>query len=478
MDVRCERCKTLYELDEARVSESGTAVRCTTCGHVFRVRKTVLLVTESGTPADASSAAPPPVAEKPQWRVRSPTGKVVAFRELTSLQKWIAERKFGRDDEISLRGDTWKRLGDIAELQPFFALLDEVDRVRELEARLRQAELPAVASPLLERELTSTPNASTAVTDPRRPAAIFAPEPETEPALRASTPMAYAMSDPPRAAAPTEPETPAFGRAEGLGVGPGSIDDWEPKRLRSKAPWVAAFLILAAGAAAAAAYYRVWLPSQEQQRLDDVVARIAAERQESERRQAELREREQKAKEELVADLARADAGAAADAGASSPRGALDGAPAAGTGSGTRTVQADAPSSPVRRVVHASDVRPRTYEEWMSRGDVDRANQRFQAALEAYDEALALQPSQPEAHVARGRTLLEMGNRDGAVGAFQRALELNPRYSVAEFWLGEAQRRAGRRADAIHAYEQYLELAPDGNQAEAARQALKTLKQE
>jgi predicted TPR repeat methyltransferase len=71
-----------------------------------------------------------------------------------------------------------------------------------------------------------------------------------------------------------------------------------------------------------------------------------------------------------------------------------------------------------------------------------------------------------------------MGNRDGAVGAFQRALELNPRYSVAEFWLGEAQRRAGRRADAIHAYEQYLELAPDGNQAEAARQALKTLKQE
>ena len=71
-----------------------------------------------------------------------------------------------------------------------------------------------------------------------------------------------------------------------------------------------------------------------------------------------------------------------------------------------------------------------------------------------------------------------MGNAGAAATAFQRALELNPRYSVAEFWLGEAQRRAGRRAEAIQAYEQYLELAPDGNQAESARQTLKTLKQE
>ncbi|HZJ56082.1 MAG TPA: zinc-ribbon domain-containing protein [Myxococcaceae bacterium] len=47
MDVRCERCKTLYELDDARVSEAGTTVRCTTCSHVFRVRKKVLLMTEA-----------------------------------------------------------------------------------------------------------------------------------------------------------------------------------------------------------------------------------------------------------------------------------------------------------------------------------------------------------------------------------------------------------------------------------------------
>lgn len=473
MDVRCERCKTLYELDEGRVSDSGTAVRCTTCSHVFRVRRSVLLVTESGGPADDASAGPPPVTEKPQWRVRSPTGKVVAFRELTSLQKWIAERKFGRDDEISLRGDTWKRLGDIAELQPFFALLDEVDRVRELEARLRQAELPSVAAPLLEQELTSSPDTSAAITDPRRSVVTFGPERDVDPALRNPTPMAYALSDaaPAPASAPTEPGAPAFDRSEELGVAPGLTEDWEPLRpARSKAPWVATFLVLAAAGAAVAAYFQVYLPAQEQQRrLDVEQARIAGERDEGERRQAELREREQKAKDELVANLGRADGGVDADAGTPSadtppaPRGSLD-APAA------------RPAGP--RVVQASDARPRTYEEWMARGDTARANQKLHAALEAYDQAAALQPSQPEAQVSRGLALLDLGNRDGAVTAFQQALELNPRYSVAEFWLGEALRRAGRRADAIHAYESYLGLAPDGAQAAAARQALKTLKEE
>jgi len=474
MDVRCERCKTLYELDEARVSESGTAVRCTTCGHVFRVRKSVLLVTENGGPADTSGAAPPPVAEKPQWRVRSPTGKVVAFRELTSLQKWIAERKFGRDDEISLRGDTWKRLGEIAELQPFFALLDEVDRVRELEARLRQAELPSEAPPALEQELTA-PDASSAVTDPRRSVATLGPEPEAEPTARSSTPMAYTMSD-----APAAPSEATIDRGEGLGVGTSLMDDWEPKRpARSKGPWIAGFLILVAAGAAAAAYFYVWLPGQKQQRVQEAdQTRAAADRQETEREQAELRAREQKAKEELVANLARADAGAAdagvQDAGAS-PRGALEEAPAPGTPSRTAP---PLPQAPAARPRVAAETRPRTYEEWMSYGDVERANQRLQSALDAYDQAVALQPAQPEAHLARGRALLEMGNPEGASSAFQRALELNPRYSVADFWLGEAQRRAGRRADAIRAYEQYLELAPDGNQAESARRALKTLKQE
>lgn len=37
MDVLCQRCATEYELDDARVSERGTKVQCSSCGEEFRV---------------------------------------------------------------------------------------------------------------------------------------------------------------------------------------------------------------------------------------------------------------------------------------------------------------------------------------------------------------------------------------------------------------------------------------------------------
>ena len=39
MDVRCEKCMTVYEFDDSKVGEQGVTVKCTTCGHVFKVKK-------------------------------------------------------------------------------------------------------------------------------------------------------------------------------------------------------------------------------------------------------------------------------------------------------------------------------------------------------------------------------------------------------------------------------------------------------
>ena len=39
MYVQCERCKTEYDFDDALVSERGTTVKCTQCGHQFKVRR-------------------------------------------------------------------------------------------------------------------------------------------------------------------------------------------------------------------------------------------------------------------------------------------------------------------------------------------------------------------------------------------------------------------------------------------------------
>jgi predicted Zn finger-like uncharacterized protein len=520
MDVRCEKCKTLYELDDARVSEAGTTVRCTTCSHVFRVRKKVLLMTEAVPAGGDTTAVPPPVAEKSaQWRVRSPSGKVVAFRELTSLQKWIVERKFGRNDQISLRGDTWKRLGDIAELQPFFVLLDEVDRVRELEARLGRAELPDEAQPLLERELVAPETASSPIPTPiRLETAIEPPLPGpdegttnphptpvfTAPAfslddIREATrpqpddqPMPSGPLEPPGG---PDPDQPTFTRRAGLGVNPETVSDdsWEPRKpARSKTPIIATVLVLAAAGAAVAAYFQVWLPAQgEQKRLDAERARVEQEQGTREQREGELRDRERRAKEELVAGLTRADGGAAPDAGEpgeatpaapSPPRGELapgkrtSGSPNAGPSAPTALTARSTSAAPPRPV-RVAEARPRSFQEWMARGDREHQNQRLAAALGAYDRAVEMESSRPEAHLSRGVVLLEMGNRESATAAFQRALELNPRYAVAQYWLGEAYRRSGRKSDAIRAFGRYLELSPEGAEAGAARRALQLLQE-
>jgi len=59
-----------------------------------------------------------------QWMVRQTNGNTFRFRELTTLQRWIVERKVTRDDRISKDGQSWKRLGDIAELATFFQVVD------------------------------------------------------------------------------------------------------------------------------------------------------------------------------------------------------------------------------------------------------------------------------------------------------------------------------------------------------------------
>jgi predicted Zn finger-like uncharacterized protein len=563
MDVRCERCKTLYELDDARVSEAGTTVRCTTCGHVFRVRKKVLLLTEAVGAGGESTAIPPPVAEKPPWRVRSPNGRVIAFRELTSMQKWIVERKFGRDDEISLHGDSWKRLGDIAELTPFFLLLDEVDRVHELEERLRRAELPDEAPPLLERELGMSPPG--APPDPNRPAMTpirletpidAPPEPAEDagptgsttgpgpdddrtfpglgtgtappdrpgfeessgPADRADTPRtgppsAFSLDEIREATRPSpddlpmpegtvepegspeEAEQPEFTRRAGLGVDPGLVEEaegWGSSAPRSKAGFFAAFLTVLAAGAAVAAYFLIWVPAQEEKlRQEAERARLEQSQKARAAQEAEVQERERRAKEELVAGMAgKADAGAATaptgarDAGtggsaAPEPRGSAEPArpiPDVPPGMMASLRSGTAADPPRPRPVQPS-AQPRSFDEWLARGDREREHARARAAVEAYGHAIAMEPTRAEAHVGEGRALLDLGDPRSAIAAFQRALERNPRYSVAEFWLGEAYRRSGRKPEAIEAYNRYVEVAPEGAEAARAQEALKGLQE-
>jgi predicted Zn finger-like uncharacterized protein len=122
MDVRCERCKAEYKLDDARIPAGGASVRCSACGNVFRVGRPDggAAVEEGGA---AGGAAGRPTRE---WRLKQASGKVTTFKETATLQRWIVERKVSREDELSADGAAWRRLGDIPQLAPSFARADEL----------------------------------------------------------------------------------------------------------------------------------------------------------------------------------------------------------------------------------------------------------------------------------------------------------------------------------------------------------------
>jgi predicted Zn finger-like uncharacterized protein len=144
MDVRCEKCQTEYELDESRLKPGGVTVKCTNCGHMFKIRKRAPTNVGQATMQDAATPGPRPhrvsskndvpenLSDVPsgpnsdrQWLVRLENGEQKTCRELATLQQWIVAGVATRESMISRSGKTWKRLGDIAELSQYFVIADE-----------------------------------------------------------------------------------------------------------------------------------------------------------------------------------------------------------------------------------------------------------------------------------------------------------------------------------------------------------------
>jgi predicted Zn finger-like uncharacterized protein len=128
MDVRCERCSTEYEFDDALVSGRGTTVKCTNCGHKFKIRR---------SDGDFSEDF---------WNVQTGDGRTLVFTSLRELQRAIQTNLVDRDDLLSRGGLRQKPIGQIPELAPFF---DQRD--------VRKSLPPAAAAPYAAAVPTSRP---------------------------------------------------------------------------------------------------------------------------------------------------------------------------------------------------------------------------------------------------------------------------------------------------------------------------------
>jgi len=179
MDVRCNRCDTEYEFDDALISERGTTVKCTNCGFQFKIY-----------PIKGTGLAPE------RWVVRCASGRELVFTSLRELQRGIADKKVLASDLLSRGQQTPRPLGSIPELEPFFQVTHASPPRKAGAGERVQRTLHGVAPPQPEfRAYKSTPPAA-----PPRPAA---------PASRANTADTSPAKAPAPRAAVTEPERAA-----------------------------------------------------------------------------------------------------------------------------------------------------------------------------------------------------------------------------------------------------------------------------
>ena len=262
MDVRCEKCNTEYELDEARLKPGGVTVKCTNCGHMFKIRKrsptnvgaavdpprqaprpvarnedSTDEPTRAGRPVPrADEPAPPParpaapragrpdsiVGEHPpapgepaaerQWLVRLENGEQKSCRELSSLQQWIVAGVVTRESMISRTGKTWKRLGDVAELGQYFVIADEARTKREAKDTGKVAPAKQMPATMLGIGTASAAGGSIVPDDDDTRTGNYAARPRTAPPpppAAVAPPAPPAPPAAPAAVAPTPPKRPA-----------------------------------------------------------------------------------------------------------------------------------------------------------------------------------------------------------------------------------------------------------------------------
>jgi len=99
------------------------------------------------------------------------------------------------------------------------------------------------------------------------------------------------------------------------------------------------------------------------------------------------------------------------------------------------------------------------------RGFLEQATQSIQGgmfnqAIDLIDQAIALDPSNAEAHLLRGVALAQTNQPDAATDSFKRAIEIEPNNAKAFFNLAVHQSRMGAKQPALDAARQAIAIDP------------------
>ena len=413
MDVRCERCQTEYQVEDANVSDLGTEVQCSDCGHLFVVKR------PNGVTNQTIASCEPDANESGTWLIETSAGRSLRLRDLTTLHKWIIEHRVGRGDRLSRAGDPWQRLGDMAELAPFFDIVDSAERARNSDAPL-PVPLPApLAVPALEPPPQAPPPERTS----------FAPSLDQRPGHRVIVPPA----------APARPINASLPSARYHG----DADKTVIVRLDHAKPRSYLNLIITVLVAGVVAYAGILLV---QQRMRPA----------------------------MISSPGSAESPALAEA----AQGVLPAPPAPVAGQ-NEAAEEEGGGSPTHGplVQPIADSGPREKVPLLGKAAKRAAAGKPTAArkVRVQSSASTAKPNAPPALAAQGYVALNHHQPSRAVALFKRALASNPSNGTALFGLAEAYQSSGQIALALQTYRRYVETLPSGPDAASARTQIRVL---
>ncbi len=475
MDVRCERCRTEYEFDDAKITDAGITVRCTVCSHVFLVKRRPPAPSQApALPASTPRAAAAPARE---WKLRQAGGKLVAFRELTLLQRWIVERKVARDDEISLTGESWKRLGDVAELASFFRVVEAAERATAIEGAI------PLSAPFSAPPARAAPPA---FPTSRQPAAVSLEPSSLEPSAGAAPSdeaIRRAAWEGAGASAPaTDSREPAWSTSPSHASS--ELEAAEVAAIRSSRwPLYVSLAVAALSLGAIGLHFgrarpgRAPLPEPEATATPPTPAPTPAATAPA---PAPSPASASASPEPASALPAATDAGpSAALSGGSSPdSGSALPKPAPATTAAAASADAAVPAPKPAAAVASPPPGAEPFDWYVQQGLSLRERGQSKAALQMYESAEALDSRSAETPNGKGFCFIDLGQFDAAVDQFKEALRRNARFHDAILGLAEAYREKGDKARAIENYQRYLDAAPNGPDANLARNNIERLSKE
>ncbi|MBI5543797.1 MAG: tetratricopeptide repeat protein [Deltaproteobacteria bacterium] len=141
--------------------------------------------------------------------------------------------------------------------------------------------------------------------------------------------------------------------------------------------------------------------------------------------------------------------------------------------------QGPSPSEADRRIAMNLRVvakEPKSVAAWISLGNDYFDTRQIQRSIDAYGEALKLQPNNPDVLTDQGVMYGLQSNLDRALANYERAQELAPTHLASAFNIGLVYARRGSDPTReAAAWRRVIELAPDSEQAGTARKALQEL---